>query len=103
MLWSDGRDLIDKTVLQRRDRLEQIITPVSGIRVVRFVQNHGKDLFALAKEKGLEGIIAKRRTSVYRSGKRSSDWLKIKFKGNLLRDREIDTTMRVCDVRPESL
>jgi hypothetical protein len=41
--------------------------------------------------------------SVYRPGKRSPDWFKIKFKGNLLRDREIDTTMRVCDVRPESL
>ena len=37
------------------------------------------ELFRLAKEKGLEGIIAKRKSSgVYRPGKRSPDWLKIK-------------------------
>jgi bifunctional non-homologous end joining protein LigD len=32
----------------------------------------------LATEKGLEGIIAKHKTSIYRPGKRSPDWLKIK-------------------------
>jgi ATP dependent DNA ligase domain len=30
VLWSDGRDLTGKTVLQRRERLEKIITPVDG-------------------------------------------------------------------------
>jgi ATP-dependent DNA ligase len=38
----------------------------------------GKALFQLTKEKGMEGIIAKRKDSVYRPGKRTSDWLKIK-------------------------
>ena len=46
-----------KTVLQRRDRLEQIITPVPGIQVGGYMENHGTDLCRLAKEKGLEGII----------------------------------------------
>jgi len=36
------------------------------------------ELFQLAKDKGLEGIIAKRKSSVYWPGKRSPDWLKIK-------------------------
>jgi bifunctional non-homologous end joining protein LigD len=36
------------------------------------------ELFQLAKEKGLEGIIAKCKRSSYQSGKRSADWLKIK-------------------------
>jgi bifunctional non-homologous end joining protein LigD len=78
LLWHDGRDITGKTVLQRRDRLRQIITPVGGIQVGGYIENHGKDLFHLAKEKGLEGIIAKRKTSIYRPGKRSPDWLKIK-------------------------
>src|SRR5258707_14727013 len=30
---SDGRDITGKTVLQRRERLQEIITPVSGIQV----------------------------------------------------------------------
>ena len=38
----------------------------------------GKVLFKFAKEKGLEGIIAERKASIYRPGKRSPDWLKIK-------------------------
>jgi ATP-dependent DNA ligase len=33
LLWSDGRDITEKTVLQRRDRLEQVINPVPGIQV----------------------------------------------------------------------
>jgi bifunctional non-homologous end joining protein LigD len=78
LLWSDGRDITGKTVLQRRDRLEQIINPVLGIQVGSYVENRGIDLYRLAKEKGLEGIIAKRKTSKYRPGKRSPDWLKIK-------------------------
>ena len=37
--------------------MEQIVTPVAGIQVGGYIENRGKDLFALAKEKGLEGII----------------------------------------------
>jgi bifunctional non-homologous end joining protein LigD len=33
LIWCDGRDLTTKTVVQRRKRLEEIITPVSGIQV----------------------------------------------------------------------
>jgi bifunctional non-homologous end joining protein LigD len=78
LLWSNGRDITDKTVVQRRERLQQIITPEDGIQVGGYVENHGKALFQLAKDRGLEGIIAKRKTSRYQAGRRSPDWLKIK-------------------------
>ncbi len=78
LLWCDGRDLTGKTVLQRRERLREIVTPVPGIQIGGYIKNRGIDLFRLAKAKGLEGIIAKRKSSVYRPGKRSADWLKIK-------------------------
>jgi bifunctional non-homologous end joining protein LigD len=58
--------------------LEQIMAPVSEMQVGGYVENHGKALLQLAKEKGLVGIIAKRKSSIYRPGKRSPDWLKIK-------------------------
>ena len=67
LLWSDGRDITGKRVLQRRERLEQIINPVPGIQVGSYVENRGIDLYRLAKEKGFEGIIAKRKTSTYRT------------------------------------
>jgi bifunctional non-homologous end joining protein LigD len=78
LLWCDGRDITGWTVVQRRNRLREIITPVDGIQIGDYVENHGKALFQIAKEIALEGIIAKRKSSTYRAGKRSPDWLKIK-------------------------
>ena len=40
LLWSDGRSLTGKTVLRRRERLEQIVTPESKLAVtLRNVEN----------------------------------------------------------------
>jgi bifunctional non-homologous end joining protein LigD len=78
LLWDNGRDLTGKSVVQRRERLQEIITAVAGIRVGGYIEKRGIDLFKLAKERGFEGIIAKRKGSIYRPGKRSPDWLKIK-------------------------
>jgi ATP dependent DNA ligase domain/ATP dependent DNA ligase C terminal region len=78
LLWDNGRNLTGKSVIQRRDRLHKIVTPVAGIQVGGYLEKHGVELFRLAKEKGLEGIIAKRKISIYQPGKRSPDWLKIK-------------------------
>jgi len=43
------------------------------------VIGHGKELYALAQQRGLEGIVGKVRTSPYRSI-RSREWVKIKTK-----------------------
>ena len=48
-----------RSVVQCRERLEEIITPVPGIQVGGYLEKRGVELFRLAKEKGLEGIIAK--------------------------------------------
>jgi ATP-dependent DNA ligase len=47
------------------------------VKVGRFIVGHGIELFRLAKEKGLEGIIAKRAASTYQPRRRSPDRLKI--------------------------
>ena len=39
----------------------------------------GRDTFQSAVALGLEGVVAKRRTSTYRAG-RSDDWIKIRHK-----------------------
>jgi bifunctional non-homologous end joining protein LigD len=56
VLWSDGRDITGKTVLQRRARLEQIIAPVSGIQVGGYVENRGKDLSTWQRRKGSKAL-----------------------------------------------
>lgn len=78
VLWSEGQDFTSKPVLKRRDRLAQIISPVDGIQVGNWIPTRGNDLFSVAKEKGFEGIVAKRIASTYQPGQRSRDWLKIK-------------------------
>jgi ATP-dependent DNA ligase len=54
------------------------LKPGAGVQLGSYVEAEGKELFELTKEKGMEGIIAKRKDSIYRPGKRTSDWLKIK-------------------------
>jgi bifunctional non-homologous end joining protein LigD len=78
ILWSDGEDLTRKHILERKSVLERILKPKAGIQLGSYVEAEGKALFNLTKQKGMEGIIAKRKDSIYRPGKRTSDWLKIK-------------------------
>jgi bifunctional non-homologous end joining protein LigD len=78
VLWYNGNDLTGNSVLERRSVLERLVKPRAGIQLGSYVEDEGKTLFNLTKEKGMEGIIAKRKDSIYRPGKRTSDWLKIK-------------------------
>ena len=77
LLYLDGFDLRRVSLEERKEILRQI-TDVSGH--VRYSEHfsQGKGLFAVAKQKGLEGILAKRRTSVYEE-RRTREWLKIKI------------------------
>jgi bifunctional non-homologous end joining protein LigD len=78
ILWSEGANITAKPIMYRRWVLERTIKPTAGIQVGSYVEGEGKALFDLTKEKGMEGIIAKRKDSIYHPGKRTSDWLKIK-------------------------
>ena len=78
VLWSDGTNVTNKSVIERRILLQQILRPTPGTQYGSYIEEHGTSLFNLVKDKGMEGIIAKRKDSIYRPGKRSSDWLKIK-------------------------
>src|SRR5260221_11837135 len=60
--------------------LKRVVKPRAAIQLGSYVEDEGKALFNLTKEKGMEGIIAKRKDSIYRPGKRTSDWLKIKVR-----------------------
>jgi ATP-dependent DNA ligase len=70
VLWHNGANLTGKPILERRSVLECIIKPAADILLGQYVEAERKALFALTKEKGMEGIIAKRKDSIYRPGKR---------------------------------
>ena len=79
ILWYDGKNL---TGLPLEDRLAvlQDILPTNDdhIRQSKVFVANGIEFFKAAEKIGLEGIIAKKATSVYTSDLRSREWLKIK-------------------------
>jgi bifunctional non-homologous end joining protein LigD len=59
-----------------------VVQSGNGVRYSDHYQEHGKALFEIARGRGLEGIVAKLRTSCYQE-RRSSEWLKIKIRHRL--------------------
>ncbi|MGE5425852.1 MAG: DNA ligase D [Bacillota bacterium] len=77
LLYLDGKDLRSLPLRERRARLQTLL-PTDNIIISEAIEEAGKALFKAAKNKGLEGIIAKDVDSTYQEGVRSSSWLKIK-------------------------
>ena len=78
LLWLDGEDVRGRPIEERRDLLESVLARIPRpIHLSERLNESLEGALAEAKRRGLEGVVAKRRGSVYRGG-RSSDWLKIK-------------------------
>lgn len=76
LLTLDGRDVRDLPWTSRRELLEGLELTGSAWRTPD-VFDDGVDLLAVTETGGLEGVVAKRRASPYRSGIRSPDWVKV--------------------------
>ncbi|SED15169.1 DNA ligase-1 [Paenibacillus sp. GP183] len=76
VLRHNGRDLRRLPLIKRKSILESIIKPNPFLSVIPYTENNGTDLYSVICDKKMEGIVAKRKNSLYVS-KRSSDWLKI--------------------------
>ncbi|GLY13808.1 non-homologous end-joining DNA ligase [Kineosporia rhizophila] len=71
-----GVDLTGRSWQERRESLERL--PASGEHwQLSPVYEDVEILLEATREQGLEGVVAKRRSSVYRAGARSSDWRKL--------------------------
>ncbi|MEO9176738.1 MAG: DNA ligase D [Gaiellales bacterium] len=78
LLELDGESLCERSLVERRAALELLLEGASDeIRISRSFED-GEGLLALARERGLEGVVAKRRTSQYTAGKRPGTWVKVK-------------------------
>ena len=78
LLFLEGRDLRGKPLVARKERLRAILRRHPLVRYSAHRKRHGNSAFDKARRAGEEGIIAKRATSPYCSGKRTREWLKIK-------------------------
>lgn len=77
LLYVDGYDLTQCTVVERKAKLAEILRPSNFIKLSEHVAGEGKAFFREIEKFHLEGMMAKRAASKY-VPKRSSDWLKIK-------------------------
>jgi bifunctional non-homologous end joining protein LigD len=78
LMFLQGEDLRDLTLLERKERLRRLLPKHPLLAFSAHRSQHGSKFFKQALEQGLEGIMAKRKSSKYLSGARTSDWLKIK-------------------------
>ena len=78
LIYLDDYDLRRVALDDRKRVLRQILPPQGLIRFSDHHAGQGKALFQVAKQKGLEGIVAKKCNSCYEE-RRSREWLKIKI------------------------
>lgn len=78
LLAAAGHDLRALPLSIRKELLSILVPRVGVVRFADHVAREGEALFEEVGNLGLEGLVAKRAASPYRSGQRSRDWLKIK-------------------------
>jgi len=88
LLYLDGYDLTGTGLEARKEILKKIIEEneyiksgvIKNIKFNGHIEKNGVDFFNAAFKNNLEGIIAKKRSSIYEPGTRSKNWLKIKIR-----------------------
>ena len=78
LLHCDGRDLTAEPLETRRERLAGVLEE-TGILMSADLPGTAAQVIAAVQALGLEGVIAKRKSSRYSSGERHTAWLKLKL------------------------
>lgn len=78
ILEKNGRNITNLPLVKRKKILKESLKEGKNIFVADFIAENGKEFYRLALKKNLEGIMAKKKNSIYEEGFRSPDWLKIK-------------------------
>jgi bifunctional non-homologous end joining protein LigD len=73
-----GRDLRKLPLLDRKALLQQIMPTLGPLKFADHIVGAGEAMLAAVASRGLEGVVAKRSSSIYR-GIRCSDWQKFKI------------------------
>lgn len=78
ILWYDGHDLKELKLTERRAILEKLIPKNSLIQFSKNFETDGEAFLKASSKIGLEGIMAKKKDSIYETNQRTRNWLKIK-------------------------
>lgn len=86
ILYCDGHDLRKVPLIERKKLLQRVLDTDERIRYSDHQVEKGQELYDLARERSLEGIIGKQIHAAYPEG-RTQSWLKFKF------DKELDAVV----------
>ncbi|WP_327118196.1 non-homologous end-joining DNA ligase [Streptomyces sp. NBC_01341] len=78
VVFLDGTSLTARPYAERRAALEALRLDGPHWSTPAAVVGHGESALAMTRKAGLEGVIAKRLTSVYEPGVRARTWIKIR-------------------------
>jgi bifunctional non-homologous end joining protein LigD len=78
LLHLNGRDLTRRPLDERRSALRDIVGD-SGVLLSDPLSGAPDRIAAAVRHLGLEGVVAKRRRSLYSAGRRSDAWVKVRF------------------------
>ncbi len=78
ILEKDGKSLTNLPLMERKKILKDSLREGANVLLCDFIEEKGEAYFQLALEKGLEGVVAKKKDSQYEEGLRTGSWLKIK-------------------------
>jgi DNA ligase-1 len=78
LLYVEGSPVMGEPLFERKNRLHGLLNPSEMAQACDFIEGDGLAFFQATCEHGLEGIVAKEKSSIYLPGKRSQYWLKVK-------------------------
>lgn len=79
ILYYKDKDITLLPLVERKKYLARVIkTETARMALSKYIDGQGIALYSLAERQELEGVVAKRKDSIYIEGKRTHDWVKIK-------------------------
>jgi len=78
LLWLEGHSTMELPYRDRRKLLDELAPQGQSWQTPAAHEGDGTTLLDATKRLGLEGVVAKRRDSIYEPGRRSRAWLKVK-------------------------
>ena len=79
VLWLDGHSLMELPYHDRRARLQELDLTGASWQTPPHEVGDGAATLEVSKRFGLEGVVAKRLDCVYEPGRRSRQWIKLKY------------------------
>lgn len=79
ILYYKNTSLLDTPLYKRKELLREVVTnDTNRLFVTSYIQSYGEQLYEMAVQNGLEGVVAKHKESLYYLGKRTRSWVKFK-------------------------